>query len=207
MNGMMLKMGTSALKTKMQEKEMDIEWEDYNYPPGLKIIHYNPPEMVDPTKVTLAKLMHASFLLLVVFYFLNFTINLLAWIAGDQSIGFFMPLYSIFHMFMIVPLGMGVFSKGYRAMAGISSERTWYKYGEVFLLVMCILIFFFHILCYHGLKIVREFKTDGMHVLILGIIEQVCLAANAGIRGYSLYMVLLKYCPSEDAEEKKEEGS
>jgi hypothetical protein len=133
MNGMMLKMGTSALKTKMQEKEMDIEWEDYNYPPGLKIIHYNPPEMIDPTKITLAKLMHASFLLLVVFYFLNFTINLLAWIAGDQSIGFFMPLYSIFHMFMIVPLGMGVFSKGYRAMAGISSERTWYKYGEVFL--------------------------------------------------------------------------
>jgi hypothetical protein len=45
-----------------------------------------------------------------------------------------------------------------------------------------------------------------MHVLILGIIEQVCLAANAGIRGYSLYMVLLKYCPSEDAEEKKEEA-
>lgn len=52
---MIMKIGMNAMKEKLQEKKLDINWEDYNYPPGLKIIHYNPEELEEPKKIMIAK--------------------------------------------------------------------------------------------------------------------------------------------------------
>jgi hypothetical protein len=42
---MIMKIGVNAMKQKLQEKKLDINWDDYNYPPALKIIHYKPEEL------------------------------------------------------------------------------------------------------------------------------------------------------------------
>ncbi len=53
---MVMKIGMNAMKQKLEEKKLDINWDDYNYPPGLKIIHFKPEELTDDAgKVTVAK--------------------------------------------------------------------------------------------------------------------------------------------------------
>ena len=58
---MIMKIGMNAMKQKLQEKKLDINWEDYNYPPGLRIIHFNPEELEDGRKVMLAKVTYCFF--------------------------------------------------------------------------------------------------------------------------------------------------
>lgn len=55
MSSMIMKIGMNAMKQKLQEKKLDINWEDYNYPPGLRIIHFKPEELQDARKEMLAK--------------------------------------------------------------------------------------------------------------------------------------------------------
>lgn len=203
MNGMLLKMGTSALKTKMEERELDIDWDDFNYPPGLRIIHYNPIELVDKDKTRVAHMMHIAFLLVVVFYAFNITINVIAMIGGDKDISFFMPLYSVFHTLMGIPLALGVFSKGYRTLAGITDERTFYKWGEVFILAFTGFAFCFQMLCYHGIKTVLRFKSEvGSLLFILGLIEEGILLVQWCIRLYVVLTVLFKYMPATPEDDK-----
>lgn len=198
---MMLKMGANALKTKMEERELDINWEDYNYPPGLKIIHYNPPELQDKAKSMVAHALHGSFLVITLFYIVNVTTNIIG-VVTITEISFFMPLYSLFHMLMGVPLCMGIFSKGYRALAGVSEERTWYKYGEIFVLVITTLAFCFNMLCYHGIKMVfTKFRQEaGPIVFIFGLIEEILLLIQIILRGYAVGMILFKYLPEKPEE-------
>lgn len=200
---MLLKMGTSALKTKMEERELEIDWNEYNYPPGLRIIHFNPSELVDKQKITIAHLMHVSFLLIIVFYILNITINVIAMFNGDKDISFFMCLYSLFHTLMGIPIALGIFSKGYRTMAGISDERTWYKWGEIFILVFSGLAFCIQMLCYHGIKTVLRLRVEvGMVTFILGIIEEGVLLVQFCFRLYAILMILFKFMPANPEDDK-----
>ena len=200
-HNMMLKMGASALKTKLEEQELNIEWEDYNYPYGLKVIHYMPMELKDKEKILVANLMHIAFLVIFVFYLLNCTVNLLAFIAMDPDITVLMPIYSLFHMMIAIPVAMAIFSKGYRSLAGISDERTWYKYGEIFLMSFIGIAFTFQLLCYHGIKTIFRFKEQANSlVFTLGLVEEAILLFELVIRGYCFYVTLHKYPPpkSED---------
>lgn len=47
--------GMDMVKTKLQEKGLDINWDDFNYPPYLKIIHYCAEDLKDAKKITIAK--------------------------------------------------------------------------------------------------------------------------------------------------------
>lgn len=201
MAGQMMKMGASAIKTSLEEKSMDIDWEDYNYPPGLKIIHFKPSELEDKQKIIVAHCMHAAFLGIPIFFVFNLIINVMGIFIKIQGAGFYNVLYSIFHFLIGVPIAMGVFSKGYRSLAGISDERTWYKFGEGFMIIFVSLAFFFEMLCYHGLRDVLRMKNENGVIFIFGIIEEVILLIEFAARLYALLMVLLKYQPAASTEE------
>lgn len=198
MAGQMMKMGTSALKNAIEEKQSDIDWEDYNYPPGLRIIHFKPSELEDSGKITIAHGLHVAFLCIPVFYLVNLTLNLLSLFYDIPGASFYESLYSAFHMLIGVPIALGVFSKGYRSLAGISDERTWYKFGEIFLLIFSGCAFSFHMLCYHGLRNVIDFKNHHSFIFILGIIEECLLAVQFCFRLYALIMILYKYQPVKE---------
>lgn len=201
MTGAFLKMGTNALKTAIEEKKSDIDWEDYNYPPGLKIIHFKPAELEDSGKVVVAQVMHAAFLVIPVFFILNLTINVLGIFLELKGGNFFFhSMYSLFHSMIGIPLALGVFSKGYRTLAGISDERTWYKFGEIFLIIFLLLAFTFEMLCYHGIRNILAWRQDHGIMFTLGLIEESILACEIGLRIYCLAMVLFKYDPVKPEE-------
>jgi hypothetical protein len=195
---MVFKMGASALKNAVDEQQSNIEWEDYNYPPGLKIIHFKPSELEDAGKITVAHALHIAFICIPVFFLVNLTLNLLSLFYDIPGASFYEALYSAFHLLMGVPIALGVFSKGYRSLAGISDERTWYKFGEIFMLVFSGCAFSFHMLCYHGLRNVINYKNLHTFIFILGIIEEVLLAVQFGFRLYALIMILTKYQPAKE---------
>lgn len=197
MAGMMMKMGTSAIKTQLEKKSMDIDWEDYNYPPGLKIMHFKPSELEDKSKIMVAHCMHVAFIGIPIFYLFNLSINLAGIFMKIEGASFYHALYSIFHFMIGVPLAMGVFSKGYRSLAGISDERTWYKFGEGFMIIFVLLAFFFEMLCYHGLQDVLRMRKENGVIFIFGLIEQSILLIEFGCRLYAILMVLMKYQPPE----------
>jgi hypothetical protein len=201
MNGMVLKMGASALKTKLEEQELNIDWEDYNYPYGLRLIHYMPMELKDKEKILVANIMHIAFLTIIPFYLLNCLTNLMAFIYMDPDITVLMPIYSLFHLLIALPIGMAVFSRGYRALAGISDERTYYKFGEIFMMVFMAIAFTFQLLCYHGIRTIMRFKekVNGL-VFTFGLIEEGILLGQIILRAYCLYVTIYKYPPpkSED---------
>lgn len=200
MASQMMKMGVSSLKKDLQEKASDIDWEDFNYPPGLRIIHFSPSELKDASKITIAHGMHIAFLCIPVFFIFNLTINLMSLFKDIPGASFYEALYSAFHMLMGTPIALGVFSKGYRTLAGVGEERTWYKFGELFMLIFTGLAFSFHMLCYHGLRNVINFKQHGAIIMIFGIIEQVLLVIQFALRLYAIIMILYKYQPTEEEE-------
>ena len=50
-----MKMAGNKIEEKMLERSLDINWQEYNYPYGLKIIHFRPSELEDPFKIKLAQ--------------------------------------------------------------------------------------------------------------------------------------------------------
>ena len=42
---MILNYGMNRMQEALQERKLDIKWDDYNYPPGLKIIHFVPKDL------------------------------------------------------------------------------------------------------------------------------------------------------------------
>lgn len=138
-----------------------------------------------------------TFLCVVLFYVVNTTSTTLDFLVGDGQ--FFMMLYSIMHACIALPLALLFMSKGFRCLAGITTETTWYKYGEIFFMVASAMAFFFKFLCYHGMKYVfHKMKDDGILVFVLGLLELTLLATNFLLRIICAYHILIKYAPKDE---------
>lgn len=138
-----------------------------------------------------------TFLLILLYYLLNILINVLDFFMGSGN--FFTMLYSIMHGCIAIPLALLFMSKGYRCLAGISTELKWYKYGEIFFVVGSLMALIFKFLCYHGLKYVfTVMKTNGFLEFILGLVSMIVLLANLGLRIICMYNILVVYAPKDE---------
>jgi hypothetical protein len=100
-----------------KDKKMgNINWGDYNYPPCLSIVHYDPEDVTDESKKATVKIMHRVFLITVVVCALNLVSTIVdASLYADAKKSWI--LYSILNLFVIPPLAMYIFFSGYKAMA------------------------------------------------------------------------------------------
>ncbi|PHJ19782.1 scamp family protein [Cystoisospora suis] len=95
-----------------------IDWANHNYPPGLRMVHFDPDEL--PTSVArIARALHWMFLLAAVVLFINITHTIVLVVAGLPAtrIG-----YSILNALILIPSFGATFYQGYLAMA--TSEET-----------------------------------------------------------------------------------
>ena len=187
----MLNMGMNAIKAKFQEKRLDIDWQDYNYPPGLKIIHYKPQELEDGKKIMVCHLQHIAFLLIPIYYIVNF-------ISCVIDVGYkgrvFSCLYSVLHVCLAIPVGIAVLSKCFRSLAFISNELNWYKYGEFFMIAFGVLVFVCKFLCYHGVGYVfGQMYDDGWFLFTLGLIELILVFLMVVLRVFCVCTVIFKF--------------
>eukprot|EP00920_Eleutheroschizon_duboscqi_P036798 GHVT01088403.1.p1 GENE.GHVT01088403.1~~GHVT01088403.1.p1 ORF type:complete len:128 (-),score=22.47 GHVT01088403.1:711-1094(-) len=85
-----------------QPAQNAIEWTNFNYPPLLRIFHYDPSEL--PTPVTrVCHALHGAAILAAVTLILNFIDNIVIGIGGAPKIWI---LYSLLNFIIVVPFAL-----------------------------------------------------------------------------------------------------
>lgn len=145
--------------------------------------------------------MHLSFLGTILFYFYNLFFNIMDFIL-DWSVqpgyGSVMRIfYTVFHMCMAFPLALGVFSKGFRALAGLDAEFRWYRYGEIGFALFGVFTFFSNMTCYHGLRYVLTLRTISWTLFIMGIVEECIILTLIVLRTTCILFVQFKFNPTD----------
>ena len=131
MMGMIAGQQLNTLKGEIADTTSQVNWEDFNYPRILKIIHYNPEEDIkNEANRKWSKFLEYSFLSMVGFFAINFLINILGMIFAYSSFGFMRVMYTLFHVFLFSPIAMFCFYKGHRCMSGMD-DMTLYKISEI----------------------------------------------------------------------------
>jgi len=95
-----------------KSKYHHVQWNDFNFPCCLNIIHFDLKEMLDPEK-PIAKKLYISLWVTFIAGLLNIIFNIIWIIAG---IGDARIAYSFFNFIILQPMALYTFYKGYRSM-------------------------------------------------------------------------------------------
>eukprot|EP00316_Scyphosphaera_apsteinii_P013397 CAMPEP_0119341370 /NCGR_PEP_ID=MMETSP1333-20130426/102207_1 /TAXON_ID=418940 /ORGANISM="Scyphosphaera apsteinii, Strain RCC1455" /LENGTH=217 /DNA_ID=CAMNT_0007353313 /DNA_START=69 /DNA_END=722 /DNA_ORIENTATION=+ len=117
-------MTSSRAVPSLSELPPSMNWEDFNYPPMLRMWHYDPAEL-DLSPRFIARVMHAAFLLPVFTLVLNlaFTVVLIA--LGQMEV--INAMFSCFNLLIGFAAGLWVFMSGYKGIAARKS-RMQFRY-------------------------------------------------------------------------------
>lgn len=100
-----------------KDKKMgNINWGDYNYPPCLSLVHYDPEDVTDESMKSVVKMMHRVFLITVTVSVLNL-IDTMIQAPTYSDAKWSWILYSFLNLIVIPPLALYVFFTGYKALA------------------------------------------------------------------------------------------
>lgn len=151
-------------------KYSSIQWENFNFPPCLKLIHYDLNEIEEPEKAYTKKL-YFSLLLLFAWNLFNMLVNIIVVSSGkgDGKRIF----YSIFMFILFQPLSLWVFYKGYRSLVDPISPRSHYFYGQGFLLFILFLGLILNAYAFNGLMML--FSLGGKAFAIIFVLLEVIL--------------------------------
>lgn len=78
-----------------------INWNEFNFPPGIKIMHKNFSEIKDSDKRKLCKMIYVVFLIIFLLLIINFINQIIEVALGASGMQIF---YSILQMFIFLPL-------------------------------------------------------------------------------------------------------
>jgi len=127
----------------------EINWVDFNYPPGLRVIHYSADEL--PSSVSgMVRLFNLSYILTVLTCFLNFGDTIVLVLTTEAHAKWI--LQSALHLLLLPMAALGVFYSGYRGIAEPDATLAFrFKVGQP---TLCVTYFFFTFVpfgCIHGL--------------------------------------------------------
>mmetsp|Transcript_18852 Transcript_18852/g.48589 ORF Transcript_18852/g.48589 Transcript_18852/m.48589 type:complete len:239 (+) Transcript_18852:71-787(+) len=102
-----------------------INWDNYNYPPLLHVVHFDLEEL-DAVPRLIVRWCHWSYKLLVVCLFTNFVTNLVLAI-GAVKLKYLHAVYAFFNLVIGTTVGFYVFFSGYKGVA-IASSSMMHRY-------------------------------------------------------------------------------
>ena len=110
-----LSSGMSGMRNQAGAGKTKINWEDFNFPPYLKLIHYDFDEVDASHHKDYVQKLYQSYILWVAWGLLNFLVNIVVVASSDDYSGKRI-FYAIFNFGVFQPLGLFVFYKGYRSI-------------------------------------------------------------------------------------------
>ncbi len=165
----------------------NIKWENFNYPPFIKLIHYDPNEIEDLEIRSLIKKINLTFVLNLVVSLINF-INSIAQVA----VGFtgLRILFSVLNILIFVPLTLFTFYKGYRGLVYDRKQLRYYYVGQF---ACCVVFFIFSIISggnYNGWTRLGVLFENG-HIFqgLLAIVESLIYLFNSLLCAYCMFKV------------------
>jgi len=138
----------------------DIRWEEYNYPPLVRLIHFDITELQLKLRKTV-RLLNMSFLLTTFTCLLNVVDTAIFVFAGAAP--FQWLIQSLLHVLLLPPAALGVFYLGYRGLAApepLLAHR--FQYAQLALGFVSVLLATFPYKCVNGLIRLAFLSTEGM---------------------------------------------
>ena len=197
-------MATNHLKKKVtqqfQSKE-GIDWTDLNYPPGLKLLHYDIKEVEAPKKL-LMHLIHGYFCLQSILFVLNF-INAIIQVASGYS--WTRLIASVFYYFIVILLCGFIFYSAFQSFVGVPAGKMMFYISMGVLLFMFIFQLIFDTLSWNGLARVIHIFQDGY--VFAGLISLLEFFIILGQACFAIYLVVaFVRAGRNDGESKPEIG-
>ncbi|CAK0823685.1 unnamed protein product [Prorocentrum cordatum] len=167
--------GLSSATSSRHPGHSDINWVDFNYPPGLRLIHYSSDEL--PSSLSgLVRCMNISFVVTCVACALNLIDTLVVHFgSGTKTPGRWL-LQSLIHLLLLPMAAGGVFYSGYRGLA--EPDSTLYSRFRVGQVVLALVYFLFAVIpsgCVNGffmLGQVRQYAPEGHGYWMFAIIAE-----------------------------------
>lgn len=129
---------SSKLPNLHWQKTRDINWNDFNYPPVVRLIHYNVKELPESLQGAVHCL-HLGFIVVCVACWINLLDTLIIVPGGGQPAAWL--IQSMLHLVMLPSFALGTFYIGYRGLAEPNAPLVArYKWTQL-LLVFIFLIF------------------------------------------------------------------
>eukprot|EP01016_Furgasonia_blochmanni_P017648 TRINITY_DN20361_c0_g1_i2.p1 TRINITY_DN20361_c0_g1~~TRINITY_DN20361_c0_g1_i2.p1 ORF type:complete len:251 (-),score=5.14 TRINITY_DN20361_c0_g1_i2:51-803(-) len=166
--------------------QLPINWEDFNYPPCLHLIHFSIKELQDPYKSVVKKI-HYSFLVLVYNSFINISSSIAQTIEGFSPIRIF---YSIIHLVILGSLGLFTLYRGYRGVTCQPQLLAIYKIFQAWLSIVFLLCCFVNFTSINGwfrLQLLLENKL--IVCAVLAMVEILLHVCNALLGLYCILIV------------------
>ena len=162
-----------------------IKWEEFNYPPLLKLIHYDLNELNEPHK-SLVKKMHISSILVFVATLIGLFGNMLqVFMASAPAIRIF---YAFMNLVMFNPAALYVFYKGYRGIVMDESQLRFYKILQGILGLGWFMFSILALGAFDGwVRVSQLFSSGGAVPGILAFIESVVYLLNSLLALYCVY--------------------
>ncbi|CAD8114311.1 unnamed protein product [Paramecium sonneborni] len=173
------------LKSNQKDSKQNIDWDDFNYPPLIKVIHYNIEE-VQPEYRLVVRSLWLSSILIAVYTLLNIIDNSIQTGYGNDGIRI---LYSFMFLFSFNPIQFFIFYRGYKGVASDPYLLVLYKWIQI-LLIMCWITFsIVDILGFNGF-ITLSYLFDYLPFCgVLALFEDIILLLVVALSGFALFRI------------------
>ncbi|KAL4450775.1 hypothetical protein ABPG74_011617 [Tetrahymena malaccensis] len=166
-------------------KQLQIDWEDFNYPPYLNLFHYNMKEIKDEQERKVVTYISASFYLSLFSLAINFTNAIACTIGGDDQGRII--FYSFLHFTIFSPISLYVFYHGYKSVVSDKTQIQNYLWEQLF----CAICYFIFSIVKGGafdgfIKASYLFNANLRFQAILSLAESLSYLCNSI---YSLYII------------------
>ncbi|CAD8117209.1 unnamed protein product [Paramecium sonneborni] len=151
-----------------KSNQPNIDWTDFNWPPIIKIFHFDLSELQDPYK-SLVRLLYISYLLI----FGTTCLNLLdSFIQAGIGYPKIRILYGFLNIFIFNGIQMYIFYRGYKGLCADQSLLKWYKILHLIAAILWLIVSIIDALGWNGFVRAANFGDKGQGGLVfLSIME------------------------------------
>lgn len=170
----------STFGQQQQAEQPQIDWANFNYPPLIRLFHFDLAELPARTRV-IVRWIHISFLIALVIMIVNFIDNVVLAALGLKG-GWWNLAYSLLNIMIGAPLGCFVFYTGYKGLAkNESKEQFRYVVMESALIAAYVIFALIPFGPFNGLIAFAMMGTDRLYHFESG-----------GAKGFAIFVIALE---------------
>lgn len=167
-------------------KEGEINWQEFNYPPLIKLIHFRPSEAAEEYRGTVWMLF-ATHMIIFTEGWLNLVNNSVQVSAGASGLRI---LYSFLFMLIFNPLATFLMYRGYAGICRDKSYLSIFMYLQPLAVILWLTFSIVNFLGFNGFIRVASLYSGGYSGAgTLSLIESLLLMGNALLGSYLYYKI------------------
>lgn len=167
-------------------KQPEINWQDFNYPPLIKLIHFSPSEVPEEYRA-LVWMLFTTHMLIFVEGWLNLVNNSVQVSAGASGLRI---LYTFLFIIIFNPFAMFIFYRGYAGLCRDKSYLSMFIYLQPLAIVLWLTFSIVNFLGFNGFIRVADLYSLGYSAAgTLSLIESLLFLGEALLGSFLYYKI------------------